>query len=59
MVSGGRIIAQKRRRFVAIHNDNVNVAVVVEVSEGSATALMLRGNARPGFIAQFHKSAIA
>ena len=38
MIARWRIVAKQRRRFILIHNQNVEVAVVVEVAERATPA---------------------
>ena len=45
-VAGARdVVAQERRRLVHVHHQDVDVAVVVEVAEGTAAARVRRGHA--------------
>src|SRR5258708_771274 len=51
----GEVVSQKRRRFVKVDDDDVNVAIIIEISESAATAAMLGCNARTRFVDQFLK----
>src|ERR1035438_5029948 len=59
MIAGGSVIAQKRRGLIAVHDENVEVAIVVEVAEGASAAHVARCNGGTGLIAQFEESSIA
>src|SRR5882762_7144215 len=59
MILGRGIIAQERRRLVHIHDDKIQITIVVEVSEGTAAAGMLRRHARTSFVAHLLKTSIA
>jgi len=58
MVPRRRTIAQERRRLIAIHDNDVDIAIIIEAPKSSSATLMLGGNGGPGLIAQFYKSAI-
>src|SRR5437667_5736908 len=53
------VVSQKRRRFVEVDDDDVDVTVIIEISEGATAAAMQGGNARAGFRDQLFKYALA
>ncbi len=52
------VVAQQRRRLVHVHHDDVDVAVVVEIPEGAATARVRRGHAGSRFVDQLLEPAV-
>ena len=59
MIAGRSVIAQQSGRFIAVHDENVEVAVVVEVAESAASADVARCDGRTALIAKLYKSPIA
>src|SRR3984885_2666358 len=59
MIAGGSVVAQQSGRFIAVHDENVEVAVVVEVAERAAAADVARCDGRTALIAELYKSSIA
>ena len=51
MVRRGRVVAQQRGRLVLVEDENVEVAVVVEVAKGAASALVMGRDSGAGFFA--------
>jgi hypothetical protein len=58
MIACWNVIAQQGGRLVPIHDEDIEVTVVVEVAEGTATADVPRRNGRPGFVAQFDGGSV-
>src|SRR5690242_14180252 len=58
MIACGRIVSQQRRRFVAVHHQNIDVAIIIEVAERSPATGMARGNAWACLIAEFHEGSV-
>ena len=48
MIACRRIVAKQRRRFILIHDQDVEVAVIVEVAEGATPAYvaLIKGGLR-------------
>ena len=59
VVLRGSIIAQERGGLVQIHDDNVEIAIIIEISESAAAAGMRCCNARTSFLDKFFKTALA
>src|SRR5579883_864428 len=57
MAGASQIIAQQRGRLVHVHDQDVEVAVVIEIAESDATARVRLGDARPGLLQQFFELA--
>src|ERR1700735_4859167 len=53
------VISQKRGRLIHVDDENVEVAIVIEVSEGASPATVRRGNAVTRLRLQFFKSAVS
>ena len=53
-----KIVAQQRGRLIQVHDEDVDVAIVVEVAESAAAAGMRRGDAGPGFVDQLFEFAL-
>src|SRR6202044_47190 len=54
-----QIVAQKRRRFTKIDYQDIEVAVVVEITKRATTAAVCGGNARSAFFNEFLKVTVA
>src|SRR5260370_34901074 len=54
----GEVVSQKRRGFVKVDDDDVNVAIIIEISESPATAAMLGCNASTRFAGKFLKCTL-
>src|ERR1019366_7856772 len=54
MIPPWSVVAQQRGRLIAVHDENVEVAVIVEVAEGASAAHVARCNGRTGLIAKLH-----
>ncbi len=52
------VVAQKRRRFVKVDDNDVNIAIIIEIPESAAAAAMLGGHAGPCFVNQLLKYAL-
>src|SRR3954469_22691817 len=52
------IVSQQRGRLVHVHDQNIRVAIVVEVSKGATTASVCRRNTGTGLIEQFFKLSV-
>src|SRR4051812_8064496 len=59
VVPGAPIIPEERRRAVQIVDEHVDIAVVVEVAEGTSPAEILRGNRRTGFRGHIAEPAVS
>src|ERR1035441_3417427 len=59
VIRPGDVIAQQRRRLVEIDNQNVDVAVVIEIAESHSPAAMRLGDAGPRQTAQFFEFAVS
>src|SRR5580658_6308039 len=55
----GLVIAQQGRRLVHVHDENIHIAVIVEVAESAPAAHVWRGDAWPGLLNQFFEPAAA
>src|SRR5438105_1916113 len=44
MTGAGNIVAQQRRRFVHVHDENIEIAIVIEIAERHAATGMSLGN---------------
>src|ERR1700691_6179804 len=53
-----QIVAQKRRRFTKIDYQDIEVAVVVEITKRATTAAVGSGNARSAFFNEFLKVTV-
>ncbi len=51
MIASLQIVAQQRGRLVEIHNENVEITVVVEVSKRAAANRVRSQDSRPRLIA--------
>ena len=49
MLPARNVVAQQRWRFVQVDDENIYVAIVVEIAECAAAAAVLRDDPRPGF----------
>ena len=52
------IVAQERRGFVQVHDQHVDIAVVVKIAEGAAPAGVGGDDTRTGLVKQFFELAI-
>src|SRR5436309_1457682 len=59
MMCGGAVVAQQRRRSVKIIDDDIHIAVVVEVAEGAAAPEILGADGRAGPCRHVFKPAVA
>ena len=59
MISGRSIVAQQRGRLVHIHDEHVDVTVVVKVAKRRSTAHMDRFDAGAGLCAELNELAVA
>src|ERR1035438_3216147 len=59
VIRPGDVIAQQRRRLVEIDNQNVDVAIVIEIAESHSPAAMRLGDAGPRQTAQFFEFAVS
>ena len=58
VVRAAEVIAQQRRRLVEIDYQDVQISIIVEVTEGAPPAAMLGGYARAGFLHKFFEGSI-
>src|SRR5207302_1693681 len=56
MVSPGHIIAKQGRRLVHVHDEDIDVTIIVEIAEGTAPARVCRHNAGTTFLDQLLES---
>src|SRR5450631_1306994 len=59
MITGGYVVAQQRGRLIAVHDENVEIAVIVEIAEGTPPAHMWRRDRGSGLFSEFDKSPIS
>src|SRR5450432_449264 len=59
MVGPGHIVAKQGWRLVHVHDEDIDVAVIVEIAEGTAPAGVCRRNAGAAFVDQFLESPAA
>ena len=59
MVAAGNVIPQQRGRFVHIHYEDVDIPIVVEVSESTAAAGVLGADAGSSLLDQLFEFAVA
>ena len=59
MIAWRSVIAQQCGRFVPVHDEDVEVAVVVKVAEGTTSADMARCDGWTRFVAEFNESPIS
>jgi hypothetical protein len=50
VAAAGQVIALQRGRFIYVPNQDIHVAIIVEVTEGAAAARMQIGDARTPFL---------
>ena len=53
------VVAKERRRLIHVHDEDVDVAIVVEIAKGHAAAGVDFGNAGAGLFEQFFEFAAA
>src|SRR5215471_3255901 len=59
MIRRLRVVPQQARRLVHIHDQKIEVTVIVEISSGASTAGMAGADSRSSFLDQFLKLAIS
>ena len=59
MVDAANVVAQQRRQLVHVHDENIEVAVVVEIAESHAATGVRAGHAGTGLVQQFLEPAAA
>src|SRR5689334_18876712 len=52
----GLVVAQQRRRLIQVDNKYIDVAIVVEIPEGTAAATVRRSNPRPRGVDQLFEA---
>ena len=50
VILAGDIVAQQRWRLIQIHDQDIHVAIVIEIAESASAAAMARGDARSGHV---------
>jgi hypothetical protein len=55
----GSVVAQQGGRLILIHDDDVEVAVIVEIAEGTSAADVTDIDGRAGFVSHAGKGAVA
>src|SRR5215472_1457606 len=53
------VISEQRRRFIQVHNQNIDVPVVVEITEGATTAAMRIAYSRASLFHELFKCLVA
>jgi hypothetical protein len=59
MVAGRSVVAQQRRRFIDVHDQDIHIAIVVEVAEGNAAAAVAGDDTGTSFRTQLSEGALA
>jgi hypothetical protein len=59
VIGAAHVVAQQRGRLVQIHDQDIDVAIVIEIAEGHAAAGMRLGDAGPRQVAQFFEFAVS
>src|SRR6267142_148374 len=54
-----KVVSQQRRWLIEIDDDDVQVAIIIEIAESASAAAMCCGYARPSFLDQLFKHAFA
>ncbi len=53
------VIAQQRWGLVQVDDEHIDIAVIIKVAKGAASAAMRCGDTRPSFVDEFFEAAIA
>src|SRR5690348_5047134 len=59
VITALHVIAKERRRLVHVDDQDVEIAVVIEVPEGAATAAVRGGDTWAGFFDQLFEGSVA
>src|ERR1700686_684288 len=59
VIAGRRVIAQQGWRLIAIHNENIEVPIIIEVTQGAPAAHMRRRDPRTGLHSHLQEASVS
>src|SRR5438270_4561281 len=58
MISARHIVAQQGWRLIVVHNEDVHIAIVIEVAKGAPSAAVRSFDSRAGLAGQLFKRSV-